>query len=656
MAYTYEDFENAAIAAGLLDQFSQYDLNLARQYPEAGLSLVSLKQDYANATTDEQRILINEAANQVRSSYGSYTGGRDGSRYYAEAKPQAQTSQVDSQVADQLGKIGSFGSFNYGGQSAYQKALDDVTGAPGFSFDYGNQGAYQQALDSVANAPGFSFEGKAPTYENPYAQQQQELLDAALNHGDFTWSKETDPLWGSYKKSYLREGDRATANALGQASAASGGRASSYALSAATQAGDYYAAKLNDIIPILYQQAYDRHLQDYQRKLSDLGAVNSQQQLDYARYLDELGQFNTDRNFALTAYNADTQARLNALNALMADRDQQWTEQLGAYNAGTQARLNALDALAADRSQAYNEYQGDFNRAQTYLQDLQGQSDTIYSRALQEESQRLAQQQYADQLKQQELENQIALAKLGASVGDNSGLSGLGIDTSNAGGIIYGYAADGTAYNIGSEKGKYFIENAGPGQTMTGGDGSTWTKNADGSVTIVQNGKTYTVAAPQTAATGTKATGGTGKGTGSGSGGSTGGIDKNLDATLKSLYPDGNVTDPDDWNYLLTLYDEETLNAAGYRHGTTGTAGGATGEQHPSGKPKSEGYDNAWAYIQNLFQTQGKEAALNAIYAAAMTNMISDDEIILIMDQLGIDADAGSGSEAKTKKHGNGGR
>lgn len=64
---------------------------------------------------------------------------------------------------------------------------------------------------------------------------------------------------------------------------------------------------------------------------------------------------------------------------------------------------------------------------------------------------------------------------------------------------LYAYG-DGAPYEIGSSKGQYFILNAAPGSTMTGGDGSVWTKNADGSVTITKGGQSWTVAAP--AATG----------------------------------------------------------------------------------------------------------------------------------------------------------
>lgn len=269
MAYTYDDFVKAANQSGLMGQFSQDDLNLAQKYPEFGLSVLSLKKDYNNATTAEQRLLANQAANELRKSYGNYSGGADGGSFRLESK-------LNRRSDDLLDQLGSFGSFSY---------------------------------------------DEAPTYENTFAQQQKDLLDRILNREDFSWSKETDPQWSSYKKSYLREGDRATANALAQASAASGGRPSSYAVNAATQAGDYYATKLNDVIPTLYQQAYERYLDEYNMKLKDLNTVNQQEQLDYAKYFDRLGQFNTDRGFAYQNY-ADDYDRLRSQLADVQGQDQ----------------------------------------------------------------------------------------------------------------------------------------------------------------------------------------------------------------------------------------------------------------------------------------------------------------------------------------------
>lgn len=281
--FTYDGFLTAASNAGLLGEFSQADLDTARKYPEFGYSILGLKQDIHKATTPEAKLLANEAANQLRSSYGGYTGGKYGADYISDGK-------IPNQIDSVLDKINGFGSF--------------------------------------------TFDQERPSYENQYAEQQQALLDAIINRPDFSWSKEDDPQWSSYKKSYLREGDRATANALGQAAAASGGRPSTAALTAATQAGDYYATQLNDIIPTLYQQAYDRYLNEYNMSLQDLNAVNTQEQLDYAKYLDQLGQFNTDRNFAFNSYLSDFDILQSQLGALQGQDNidyNRWMDKVGLH-------------------------------------------------------------------------------------------------------------------------------------------------------------------------------------------------------------------------------------------------------------------------------------------------------------------------------------
>ena len=60
MAYTYDDFQKAASGSNV--NFSQYDLDLAKKYPEFGMSVLDLKKQYAGATTAEQRALINAKA------------------------------------------------------------------------------------------------------------------------------------------------------------------------------------------------------------------------------------------------------------------------------------------------------------------------------------------------------------------------------------------------------------------------------------------------------------------------------------------------------------------------------------------------------------------------------------------------------------------
>lgn len=257
MAYTYQDFTNAAEKAGLLSSFSEYDLMMAQKYPEFGLSILSAKQDYMNAKTPEQRMLANEAANELRKRYGNYTGGIDGTKFVSMGTGARQDTSI------------------------YQGAHTEAGKAP------------TSAVDKV---DPFVFQ-EAPTYRNPYAEEQKAILDDIMSTGEFSWDKESDPMWSSTKKAYLREGERATENALAKMSASSGGRSSSAAVTAAAQAGDYYATQMNDQIRYLYDRAYEKYLNEYTMKQDKLAVLSSQEQQEYGKHVDKLNQFNTDRNF-----------------------------------------------------------------------------------------------------------------------------------------------------------------------------------------------------------------------------------------------------------------------------------------------------------------------------------------------------------------------
>ena len=288
MAYSYDDFLSELKRTGYT--MSKADMDLAKRNPDVGISLISLGEDYNKATTEEGKLLAHQAAEELRRSYGGYTGGADGSGYVVVSQPEKQT-------ADALGKVGSMGSFTYDRQ--------------------------------------------APTYENQYAEQQKQLLDELMNREQFSYDKDEDPSWSSYKKSYLREGERASANALAQAAAASGGRASSYAQTAANQAGNYYAAQLNDMLPALEQQAYGRYVDEGNAMLQRLQQLNNQEQTEYAKYLNQLDQYNTDRNFALTQHQAGLDQAVTQLAAAQGQADTEYARRLAELERQTQTNQQA---------------------------------------------------------------------------------------------------------------------------------------------------------------------------------------------------------------------------------------------------------------------------------------------------------------------------
>lgn len=142
------------------------------------------------------------------------------------------------------------------GETDWGSAHDYVEGIRG---GYG----YSGGTDGSGYNPtgGFSYQN-APDY----VRRSQDYLDNALamlqNRGPFEYDYASDPAWKAYKKEYTREGRRATEDTLGQYAAMTGGMPSTAAMTAASQAGDYYNARMTDKIPELYQLAYDMYLNE----------------------------------------------------------------------------------------------------------------------------------------------------------------------------------------------------------------------------------------------------------------------------------------------------------------------------------------------------------------------------------------------------------
>ena len=379
--FTYDQFQKAAQDSGLMGEFSAADLSLAQRNPDAGMSLLKYKQDYHAATTDEARALANLGAEGIRSSYGNYTGGDNGGSFYLDPL--------------------SPSSFDGGKAPTYQNQY---------------AGDIADLWEQQKNYGSYDYGEAAPVYNNRYDDTIQDLIQGILNREDFSYDPATDPLYQNYRKQYTREGQRATADTLGAAAAASGGIPSSYATTAAAQAGNYYAAQMTDKIPELYQLAYNQYLNDYNMQLSDLGVVQGAEQSDYDKYLNELNQFNTDRAFDYNAwldeYNMtkdqlqtaqgleqlDYTKYLNELQQFNTDREFNYGQLLDEIDSQTLERQEAVDN--ALRAAEFGDY--------SFLQDMG--IDTSNNPA--------------------DFERQYTLALLAAEYGDFSGLEALGITPS----------------------------------------------------------------------------------------------------------------------------------------------------------------------------------------------------------------------------------
>lgn len=116
----------------------------------------------------------------------------------------------------------------------------------------GLQNDYMTATNEEAKVLAHAAAEQLRSSYGSIGQPQQN----AAGPGQFYYDHENDPVWQAYKKEYLREGDRASAQTLGQTAAMTGGIPSSYAETAAQEANNYYAGKLADKIPELYSDAF----------------------------------------------------------------------------------------------------------------------------------------------------------------------------------------------------------------------------------------------------------------------------------------------------------------------------------------------------------------------------------------------------------------
>ena len=139
----------------------------------------------------------------------------------------------------------------------------------------------------------------APVYSYGKQNEYQAALDAVLSNPEFSWTAENDPQYGSLRKSYLREGQRANDDALARASAGTMGIPSSYAIRQAVDAGNGYNEQLMQAMPNLRENAYGRYLADFNNGVAGLQQLGSDRELDYNQWLQnyQLEQKVKQQNF-----------------------------------------------------------------------------------------------------------------------------------------------------------------------------------------------------------------------------------------------------------------------------------------------------------------------------------------------------------------------
>ena len=240
------------------NRIGEADLALGKDNPGALEQILQERQNWANATTQEAKNAAHNRAENIRKAYGQYSGGQEGmdgqySPTYVKPSPAAQNDNV---------------------AALYEK----------YNNLYGKN--------------------NAPTWTPQYQNEINSILNQITNRDAFSYNMNTDPLYQQYRDQYIREGQRAMKDTMARTAMMSGGYANTAGAIAAQQGYDNYLAQLNDRVPQLEQMAYGKYADNLADLYNQFNAYQSEDQRLYGQYMDALGQYNKDRDYAFNSMNA----------------------------------------------------------------------------------------------------------------------------------------------------------------------------------------------------------------------------------------------------------------------------------------------------------------------------------------------------------------
>lgn len=339
---------------------SEYDKKHLSAADQAEIERVTKAATEGTMSWDD----AHKAAESIRSNAG-YSGGADGSGYTATntssnkntttTKPSNFTGSAtgvttytndQSSIIDQMNK----------NSDAWWDAPDGDENTPGTKqwLHKQNQDLAAQLGGNVAssfNSVTGTWGGSAAkpqqvqTYDNSKSSQIDALLNAILNREEFSYDYTTDPSYLAYEQQYKRLGDRAREDTLGDIASLTGGYASSWAASAASQAQNDYNQQLSGIIPTLYDAAYNRYMDDYNMDVSNLGLLMGIDQRDYDRYRDTVSDSQWQQSFDKSNEQWDKDYELSKEQLGLSKDQFEWNKIVDDFNMKAQEQTTKFNQM-----------------------------------------------------------------------------------------------------------------------------------------------------------------------------------------------------------------------------------------------------------------------------------------------------------------------
>ena len=257
------------------------------------------------ATTKEYMIQKGDNLTNIAKTHGvtvdqlvQANGIKNPNLIYAGSTLKIPTTATISTYTDLGG--GSGGSSTGTGSTASNGKPTEPTSYSGIDLSKYDSG-YQKS-DDVINAElnKTNAENAVNNYGDfAYGNQAtfDEIMNKILNREDFSYDLNGDALYQQYKDKYIQQGKMAMQDTMGQAAAMTGGYGNSYAASVGNQAYQASLENLNDIVPELYQMAYDKYAQEGQDLYNQYGMLSDDRNTQYGMWADKYNQLISDRDY-----------------------------------------------------------------------------------------------------------------------------------------------------------------------------------------------------------------------------------------------------------------------------------------------------------------------------------------------------------------------
>ena len=244
-----------------------------------------------------------------------------------------------------------------------------------------NQGAFQASKEyNAMNANKAKADNAIQNYGDfSYSNQSSvdDIMNKILNREKFSYDVNADALYQQYKDKYIQQGKMAMQDTMGQAAAMTGGYGNSYSAMVGNQAYQSSLNQLNDVIPELYQMAYDKYNQEGQNLYNQYGMLVDDRNSQYSMWGDKYNRLQGERSYysneAANQWNRDYGVYQDEYGRLVDNRNyytnaenNQWNRDYGVYQDEYGRLVNNRDYATNEYNNLYNQEYNEFINDRNY--------------------------------------------------------------------------------------------------------------------------------------------------------------------------------------------------------------------------------------------------------------------------------------------------